>query len=87
MGATGRRLTALLVVPATMVMLQLILPKFRPHPVKESSGCGYQAHDTRAPGQGNKFRTDSDRCIYAQNGFSRYDFRVKVQRDTDSNGP
>ena len=70
-----------------MVLLQLMLAKFRPHPVKESSRPGHQAHETVALGQGNSLRTYSDRCIYVQNGSARGQVRVQVQRDTHSIRP
>ena len=81
----------LLVVSATMVLLQLMLPKFRPHPAKESCRRDNQVHETVALEQGNSLRTDSDGCIYAQNGSARCDFRghfrVEIQRDIHSIRP
>ena len=70
-----------------MVLLQLMLPKFRPHPAKESCRPGYPVHEIAPLGQDSKLRADSDGRIYAQNGSSSCDFRVKIQRDTHSIRP
>ena len=70
-----------------MVLLQLMLRKFRPHPVKESCRRDNQIHDRLPTEQGIKFRTDSDRCIYVQMGSARWDVRVWFQRELHTHYP
>ena len=47
----------------------------------------YQVRGTASLGQGSKLQTDSDRCIYVQNGSARGQVRDEFQRDTHSIRP